>query len=44
VLAAGECSSSPPPLLEAVWLPYLRGSGTREQAMAALIEKTAVSR
>lgn len=32
------------PALEAVWLPYLRGSGTREQAMATLIEKTAVSR
>lgn len=32
------------PALEAAWLPYLRGSGTREAAMAALIDKTAVSR
>jgi len=31
------------PALEAVWLPYLNGSGTRDTALAALVAQAAAA-
>ena len=32
------------PALQAAWQPWLDGSGTRDQALAALVSRTAVER